>query len=156
MDQQKLRTLVFEKTGVKIDVDDPVFAVVALNEAVLVDAVERHVAMIDRASDALAARLGMTPVATAAPAHAPAPASAARPRQDLAVAAGAAVLGAVLVLLGQAIWFKPLPAPAPVVQARELSAEQSAALRQADKLDKIIQKLDPKTRASIREQLQKP
>lgn len=32
MDQQKLRTLVFEKTGVKIDVDDPVFALVALNE----------------------------------------------------------------------------------------------------------------------------
>ena len=154
MDQQKLRTLVFEKTGVKIDVDDPVFAVVALNEAVLVDAVERHVAMIDRASDALAARLGVAPVTAAASAPAPAPARFAH--QGLAVAAGAAVLGAVLVLLGQALWFKPLPVPAPVLQARELSAEQSAALRQADKLDKIIQKLDPKTRATIRDQLQKP
>ena len=35
MDQQKLRTLVFEKTGVKIDIDDPIFALVALNEAVV-------------------------------------------------------------------------------------------------------------------------
>ena len=157
MDQQKLRTLVFEKTGVKIDVDDPVFAVVALNGAVLVDAVERHVAMIDRASDALAARLGVAPVApVAATTMSPAPGPARFAHQGLAVAAGAAVLAAVLVLLGQAIWFKPLPAPAPVVQARELSAEQSAALRQADKLDKIIQKLDPKTRATIRDQLQKP
>ena len=47
MDQQKLRTLVFEKTGVKIDVDDPVFALVALNEAVLEEAVERHVALLN-------------------------------------------------------------------------------------------------------------
>ena len=50
MDQQKLRTLVFEKTGVKIDVDDPVFALVALNEAVLAEAVERHVALLDDAT----------------------------------------------------------------------------------------------------------
>lgn len=54
MDQQKLRSLVFEKTGVKIDVDDPVFALVALNEAVLEEAVERHVARIDAASQELA------------------------------------------------------------------------------------------------------
>ncbi|HWW72057.1 MAG TPA: hypothetical protein VN089_19110, partial [Duganella sp.] len=50
MDQQKLRTLVFEKTGVKIDIDDPIFALVALNEAVLEEAVERHIAAIDAAS----------------------------------------------------------------------------------------------------------
>ena len=54
MDQQKLRTLVFEKTGVKIDVDDPVFALVALNEAVLAEAVERHVALLDDATRELA------------------------------------------------------------------------------------------------------
>ncbi|MRW87697.1 hypothetical protein GJ698_26860, partial [Pseudoduganella sp. FT26W] len=54
MDQQKLRSLVFEKTGVKIDIDDPVFALVALNEAVLEDAVQRHVALIDAASRELA------------------------------------------------------------------------------------------------------
>ncbi len=50
MDQQKLRSLVFEKTGVKIDIDDPIFALVALNEAVLEEAVERHIAAIDAAS----------------------------------------------------------------------------------------------------------
>ena len=54
MDQQKLRSLVFEKTGVKIDIDDPVFALVALNEAVLEEAVGRHIALIDAASLELA------------------------------------------------------------------------------------------------------
>jgi hypothetical protein len=56
MDQHKLRSLVFEKTGVKVDVDDPIFALVALNEAVLAEAVERHVALIDAASQELAAQ----------------------------------------------------------------------------------------------------
>ena len=56
MDQLKLRSLVFEKTGVKVDVDDPIFALVALNEAVLAEAVERHVALIDAASQELAAQ----------------------------------------------------------------------------------------------------
>ena len=50
MDQQKLRNLVFEKTGVRIGVDDPVFALVALNEAVLEEAVERHIALLHEAS----------------------------------------------------------------------------------------------------------
>ena len=159
MDQQKLRSLVFDKTGVKIDVDDPVFALVALNEAVLEEAVARHVALIEQASDAMAARLGGAPAAataTALPAR-PAVHIIDQPaRAPGLAAAGAAVLGAALVLLGQALWFKPLPAPAPIVQAKELSAEQSAALRQAEKLDKIVQKLDPKTRAAIRTELQKP
>ena len=53
MDQHKLRSLVFEKTGVRIDVDDPVFALVALNEAVLAETVERHIALIDAASQEL-------------------------------------------------------------------------------------------------------
>lgn len=165
MDQQQLRTLVFEKTGVKIDIDDPVFALVALNEAVLAEAVERHVALIDRASEAMAARLGAPlmpahPVLPAAPAGVPA-ASAAEAAftydaAAVALAAAAAVLGAALALGGQALWFKPAPLPAPVIQARELSAEQSAALRQAEKLDKIVQKLDSKTRAAIRAEMQKP
>src|SRR5471032_711778 len=53
MDQQKLRSLVFEKTGVRIDIDDPVFALVALNEAVLAETVECHIALIDAASQEL-------------------------------------------------------------------------------------------------------
>jgi hypothetical protein len=158
MDQQKLRTLVFEKTGVRIDVDDPVFAVVALNEAVLAESVERHVAMIDAASDALAARLGVAPApGTAAIKAAPPARPGARWRSDAVVPAlGAALLGAALVLLGQAIWFKPAAAPAPVLQAKELTAEQTASLQRADKLDKIVQKLDTKTRNAIRAEMQKP
>ena len=151
MDQQKLRSLVFEKTGVKIDVDDPVFAVVALNEAVLAEAVERHVAMIDRASEAMAARLGVPGATVPAPAAAPS-----RTANPMLLAGGAAVLAAVLVLLGQALWFKPAPAPAPVASPPALTEEQAAALRQADKLDKIVQKLDPKTRNTIRAELAKP
>jgi hypothetical protein len=159
MDQQKLRSLVFEKTGVKIDVDDPVFALVALNEAVLAEAVERHVALIDRASEAMAARLGMPVADLPAPAVTPTAAPAAAPvraTNPVLLAGGGAVLAAALVLIGQALWFKPAPLPAPVPAAPALTAEQAAALRRADKLDKIVQKLDPKTRNTIRAEMAKP
>jgi len=179
MDQHKLRSLVFEKTGVKIDIDDPVFALVALNEAVLAETVERHIALIDAASQELAqqARLagGLAaqhggarkpvvldatnePVGTETPsAYAPAPAAgpvrpiatqaaAITPRELrlLAAAAGVAILSALLVLGGQAAFFKP-----------GLTAEQSAALANADKLNKAIQKLDPKVREQLQAELQK-
>lgn len=49
MDQQKLRLLVFEKTGIKIDVTDPVFALVALNESLLEETLRRHMALIQEA-----------------------------------------------------------------------------------------------------------
>jgi len=202
MDQHKLRTLVFEKTGVKIDIDDPVFALVALNEAVLEDAVQRHVALMDstsrelvrhaRAAGGLAAespaarRQGTVLDATneaaeheaaSAPAGQPgasaaatsataavaaspaAPASAsfdAREKRLLAAAAGVAVLSALLVLAGQALFFKPVAPPAPIVQqARELTPAQLLALDRADKLDKAILKLDPKTRAQLQAELPK-
>ena len=74
----------------------------------------------------------------------------------MAIAGGAALLAALLVLLGQAIFFKPLPAPAPVVQAKELSEEQASAVRNGEKLAKIVQKLDAKTRDKIQAELQKP
>ena len=170
MDQQKLRSLVFEKTGVKIDVDDPVFALVALNEAVLAEAVERHVALLDDATRELAERLqdgGLASGAHLAPRQTAAllqPAGAAAPvagpnyaeKRIIAIAAGAAVLGALLVLFGQALFFKPQPAPAPIVQARELTEEQASAIRNGEKLERIVQKLDPKTRKEIRAEMQKP
>ena len=165
MDQQKLRTLVFEKTGVRIDVDDPVFALVALNEAVLAEAVERHVALLDDATRELAERLQDGGFASAAPRQSAAllqPAGARSPgpgqpeKRMMAIAAGAAVLGALLVLLGQAIFFKPLPAPAPVIQARELSEEQASAIRNGEKLAKIVQRLDARTRNAIQADMQKP
>lgn len=153
MDQQKLRTLVFEKTGVKIDVDDPVFALVALNEAVLAEAVERHVNLLHEASGALAGKVASL---QGRPAEAaPAPVQYAD-RRLLLAAGGAAVLGAVLVLLGQALFFRPAPAPAPVVQAKELTPEQSAAIQNGEKLARIVSKLDKKTRSAIEAEMQKP
>ena len=151
MDQQKLRSLVFERTGVKIDIDDPVFAVVALNEAVLEEAVERHVALIEEATAALIAQAGGKPR--------PTPAKAAVPNREqraMLVAAGAAVLGALLVLAGQALFFKTAPPPAPIVQAKELTLEQLTAIRNGEKLARIVQKLDPKTRNAIQAEMQKP
>lgn len=144
MDQQKLRNLVFEKTGVRIDVDDPVFALVALNEAVLEEAVERHIALLHEASAQI----------TGLPSR-PMPVSAASQRQHPAVVgAGAAVFCAVLVLTGQALWFRP--APAPVMVPATLTAEQTSAVRDATKLRAIIDKLDRKTRATIDTEMARP
>jgi hypothetical protein len=170
MDQQKLRSLVFEKTGVKIDVDDPVFALVALNEAVLAEAVERHVALLDDATRELAAQLHEGGLASGAHLAPRQPAALLRPagainstpgpnyaeKRIIAIAAGAALLGALLVLFGQALLFKPAPAAAPVIQARELTEEQANAIRNGEKLERIVQKLDPKTRSAIRAEMQKP
>lgn len=157
MDQQKLRTLVFEKTGVRIDVDDPVFALVALNEAVLAEAVERHVALLDNSTRELAARLQHGGLAATAALPVPAaPGAGLAEKRSVAIAAGAAVLGALLVLCGQAIFFKPAPAPAPVIQARELTEAQANAIRDGEKLAKIVRKLDAKTRNAIQAELQKP
>lgn len=159
MDQQKLRTLVFEKTGVRIDVDDPVFALVALNEAVLAEAVERHVALLDDATRELAGQVqalqdGGHIERPSAPR--PAPGAPAGDRRLIAIAAGAALLGAVLVLLGQAALFRPPPPPAPVVQAKELTPEQTKALAEADKMARAVEKLDAKSRKLIQSEMQKP
>jgi hypothetical protein len=145
MDQQKLRNLVFEKTGVRIDVDDPVFALVALNEAVLEEAVERHIALLHEASSQITGLPSRpaSPVTVAAKASNPA-----------LLAGGAAVLGAVLVLLGQALFFRP--APAPVMVPAALSSEQTARLREAEKLAKAVDKLDKKTRSAIAAEMAKP
>ncbi|NHZ37246.1 hypothetical protein [Massilia rubra] len=171
MDQQKLRTLVFEKTGVRIDIDDPIFALVALNEAVLAEAVERHVELLDDATADLADQvralqdtgyLGHAVPASARPAAlvtaAPGPvqAAAAQEKRLIAIVGGAALLCAFVVLAGQALLLRPAPAPAPVLVARELTPEQSSALRDGDKLAKAVAKLDPKTRAAIAAEMQKP
>ena len=185
MDQQKLRTLVFEKTGVKIDVDDPIFALVALNEAVLAEAVERHVALLDDATADLAEqtqalqdsgslcrydreqrseeRGGARPLpalvkapAEAGGARARAGGPSAQEKRIMGIAAGAAVLCALLVLLGQAIFFKIPPVPASTVIAKELTPEQAQAIRDGEKMAKIVQKLDAKTRNAIQAEMQKP
>jgi len=211
MDQQKLRSLVFEKTGVKVDIDDPIFALVALNEAVLAEAVERHVALIDAASQELAAHAravggaGSAPAARV-PAHslsthaddeladvfgeengpaslrasnahstaasaalpfAPPPTGAGRaiatqtslftPREWRLLAASAVVsfMSALVVLAGQALFFKPVMPPAQIVQAKTLTPAQAEAIATGEKLTKAIQKLDPKTRSQLQAELQK-
>lgn len=166
MDQHKLRTLVFEKTGVKVDIDDPIFALVALNEAVLAEAVERHVERIDAASVALAARLGVEDAgaplpppsspAPAAVANAPsAPAAPPAPARLLPVALGAAAFGAVLVLLGQALFFRPA-APAPVTVPAPLTSAQIAAIATGEKFNRILPRLDARTRNAVQAEMAKP
>jgi hypothetical protein len=154
MDQQKLRNLVFEKTGVRIDVDDPVFALVALNEAVLAEAVERHIALLHEASAQITG-LPSRPVPAAAAAAAAA-VPVAKPQNPAMLAGGAAVFGAVLVLIGQALFFRPAPAPKPVIVPAALSAEQTNQLRDAEKLTKVVEKLDKKTRTAIAAEMAKP
>lgn len=162
MDQHKLRSLVFDKTGVRIDVDDPIFALVALNEAVLQETVERHVALIEAASRDLArharAAGGLPEVDPAPVAAAIAPAVGGFSRREwrlLGAAAAVSVLSALLVLGGQALFFKPAPPPAPIVQAKSLTAEQLLAIQNGEKLAKAVQKLDPKARNLVQAEMQK-
>ncbi|MCE3263471.1 MAG: hypothetical protein K0R43_2550 [Pseudoduganella sp.] len=157
LDPHKLRLQVFEKTGIRVDVDDPIFALVALNEAVLEETVERHLARLDAASADLAEQLragaGLAP---AGGAHVPPPASggvrpiatshaAFSPRELrlLAAAAAVAVLAALLVLAGQALFSGP-------------GASERAALERAARLDKALPRLDPKVRAALQAELDKP
>ena len=154
MDQHKLRSLVFEKTGVKVDVDDPIFALVALNEAVLEEAVERHVARIDAASALLLRQAGAPVDAAAAPLQ-PAAGSPPAGKRLPATALGAAAFGAVLVLIGQALFFRPAPV-APVQVPAPLTSEQIAAIATGEKLQRILPKLDTKTRNAVQAEMAKP
>ncbi|MGK5057606.1 hypothetical protein ACQ4WY_11740 [Janthinobacterium sp. LB2P49] len=117
MDQHKLRSHVFDKTGIKVDVDDPIFALVALNEAVLAETVERQLALLDAATQALAAQAraaGGLPVlpAAAMPQSAPEAPGAGpagfTPREwrMLGAAALVSLASALLVLGGAALLYK--------------------------------------------------
>lgn len=158
MDRQKLRSLVFDKTGIKIDCDDPIFALVALNEAVLADTVERQLILLDNAARELALQaqaaaggaprplpppLAQTPVQPETR-PAAAPFSAAEKRL-LAGAAAIALCSALLVLAGQAL-FRP---------AAGITPQQRAAIAQGEQLALAVQKLDQKNRDLIQAELQK-
>jgi hypothetical protein len=107
---------------------------------VLEEAVERHIALMHEASAQITG-VASKPLA---------------PRQHPALLpACAAVLGAVLVLLGQALFFRPAPV-APVIVPAALSPEQSASLRDAEKLNRVLDKLDRKTRSVIAAEMAKP
>ena len=130
MDRHTLRSHVFDKTGIKVDVDDPIFALVALNEAVLAETVGRQLALLEGVTQALAAQAraagGLPPEPAAAPPSpvpqtpAPAPAGPAgfTPREWrlLGAAAIVSLASALLVLGGAALLYKSTPA-APPTQA---------------------------------------
>lgn len=113
VDQHKLRSHVFDKTGIRIDTDDPIFALVALNEAVLAETIERQLALLHAATEALAAQAcaagGLPPLAAPATPAAPLPpapaANASRftPREWRLLGAAAIVsLASSLLVLGGA------------------------------------------------------
>lgn len=180
MDQHKLRTLVFEKTGVRIDVDDPVFALVALNEAVLEDAVERHIAAIDSATRELVQRAretgGLSPghergpglrhdasnelegaaVAADARAYEPAPGGPVRGSAIQAPSLTRRELRLLAAAAGIALLsaLLVLGGQAAFFQPG-LSPAQTRALHDAEQLQQAIDKLDPRLRAEVRAQLQK-
>lgn len=130
VDQHKLRSHVFDKTGIKIDVDDPIFALVALNEAVLAETVTRQLAQLDAATQALAAQAraagGLPPLIDGpAPAATPTSTSTAwfTPREWrlLGAAAIVAISCSLLVLCGAAMLYQPSTA-SPVTQVKNTSS----------------------------------
>lgn len=58
MDLHRLQTAVFEKTGIRLDLKDPVFALVALNEVVVTDLLAAAQEQWAQNSEALDARIG--------------------------------------------------------------------------------------------------
>ena len=50
MDLNLLRTAVFEKTGIKVDTQDPIFALVALHETVLADSIAHQLNAVEEAT----------------------------------------------------------------------------------------------------------
>lgn len=175
MDQHKLRSLVFEKTGVKVDIDDPIFALVALNEAVLAEAVERHIALIDAVSQELMEQMqeqvraaGCLPTPTAATSTASAHANQAAAQPGASAIASAASAAAASSrplftprekrLLAAAAGISLLTAllvagALSLFSKPALTPQQAAALVQGEKLAKAVERLDAKTREQIQASL---
>lgn len=182
MDANKLRNEVFEKTGIKVDTTDPIFALVALNEAVLADYAKQHLGGLADATDklreqteqlleagerakALLLQLGHkvddpTPVAAVA---APAPTTPATPAltmPPLVLASVTALLAAVLVVAGQALFSPARTAPiAPIAAqtptaAPAMTAQQQQMAQTGEKFTKAWPKLDAKTQAKLNELMQ--
>jgi hypothetical protein len=177
MDLNSLRTQVFEKTGIKIDTNDPVFALVALNEAVLSDSVERHISALESASarlqtqttqlieagertKKLLVQLGQAvedPAGTDAMQKMGSPATLAfgLPWRWIGVAGAISILSALLVVLGQVALGYPrtptVPAmPVTATVAPTLTAEQILLIQNGEKYARMWPKLDPKTQEKIR------
>jgi hypothetical protein len=175
MDLNKLRTQVFEKTGIRIDTNDPVFALVALNEAVLSECILQQVAGLQQSADKLKEQTRLLveagdrtrslllqmgkPVDDPLPAPAHAPKQTTFTRFQMPILAGAsALLSALLVIAGQAIFSPSRPAqPAPAVvqsPAQSLTPEQLQMIQTGEKYAKVWPKLDAKTQARIQALMQ--
>lgn len=63
MDIQKLRTRIFEKTGVRVDESDPIFTLVALNESLLEDVITTFNETLGKNNAELDERIGSMVVA---------------------------------------------------------------------------------------------
>jgi excinuclease UvrABC nuclease subunit len=58
MDIQKLRTAIFEKTGVRVDASDPIFTLVALNDVMLEECIATFKKVQDKNNAELDERIG--------------------------------------------------------------------------------------------------
>lgn len=179
MDHHKLRSAVFEKTGIKIDTTDPVFALVALNEAVLEEMFQRHLNLLQASHGAAAPNSGQhrapvmpdnweqeevaseadprpaspepdAPAVDASNTHHQATPHPAHPAPPVATGA-AAPLDKRLLAFGAATG---LAAALLVVLVQSLfnpglSQEQKQQLQKAEKLRQAIDQLDPKLKAQL-------
>jgi len=170
MDLNKLRTQVFEKTGIKIDTTDPLFALVALNEAVLSECVTPQ---LDNLQDATAQlkeqtkhlieagdrvkrlllQMGQT-VDDPAPAASMTAAKTVLPWRTIGAAGAISLCSALLVLGGQvALGYPHIPSPivvTPAVTTPALTPQQALLIQNGEKYEKMWPKLDAKTQEKIK------
>jgi hypothetical protein len=183
MDINKLRSQVFEKTGIKIDTNDPLFALVALNEAVLSECVAPQLDNLQGATEQLKEQtkhlieagdrvkrlllqMGQTvdeSVAAPAPVVDTKAASIAPEKTALLwrtiSAAGAISLGSALLVLGvqAALGYPHVPASvivAPAITAPTLTPQQTLLIQNGEKYAKMWPKLDAKTQEKIKALMQ--
>ena len=175
MDLNKLRSLVFEKTGIKIETNDPIFALVALNEAVLSECVEQHITNLQAAAEqlkeqtthliqagdrvkSLLLQMGQTVEDPLPASSAKAPSQAREettwPWHWIGAASGISLCSALLVLGGQAaLGYPRIPAPVVVAAPNSvptLTPEQTLLIQNGEKYAKMWPKLDQKTQEKIK------
>ena len=175
MDHHKLRSAVFEKTGIKIDTTDPIFALVALNESVLEEMFQRHLHLLQASHGISSADTIVRPPlrttmhdnweqddnpqgnppgeSDSDPAlHQTTPSAPPHPPHPHQPSdAGAAPLNQRILVYAAALGLACalLVVGAQALLQPGLSAEQKAQLQQAEKLRKALDKLDPKLKAQL-------
>jgi hypothetical protein len=175
MDLNKLRTQVFEKTGIKIDTNDPLFALVALNEAVLSECVTPQLDNLQGATEQLKEQtkhlieagdrvkrlllqMGQTvddpiPAVNTITTNS-ASGKSALPWRTIGAAGAISLSSALLVLGGQAaLGYPHIPTPVvvtPAVVKPALTPEQTLLIQNGEKYAKMWPKLDAKTQDKIK------